>query len=55
MRDKYTMTNENQQQQIAEKSESTRSDDTAGVVFSTVIKISDPNTGQVLLRVRGDE
>lgn len=42
-------------EQDSQPTKSDTADDVAGVVIMTTVKISDPNTGEVLLRVRGDE
>jgi hypothetical protein len=43
-----------QQQLHASEQKQNSTDDTGGFVFSSAVKISDPNTKEILVQVRGD-
>lgn len=43
-----------QQQSLGTEKEQTPTDENGGFIFSSAIKISDPNTKEILVQVRGD-
>jgi hypothetical protein len=53
MINKYMNNNEDKKVEVSEKPES-KPNETGGVYFSSHLKISDPNTKEILVQMRGD-
>lgn len=54
MKDKYIMTEETAKVEENPTKSNTQPDDKGGFIFSSAIKIFDPNTKEVLVQQRGD-